>query len=369
MRTKRLRMLMLFEPKSYRRMQMTTKELLILFGSACLVLALAAPSLAGPESIADMKPTVWRTQAATPAGHVFTEMFVNFGKGIEKRTGGKLKLKVLPSAGLGYPLTSTISTVRDGLQQIGYLLGAFCHGECPIIDLMEIPGLIPGDLDLRWKIRQAINPYYEKILPVKYGQYHLGGAQCGPRILGTVDKKIVKIADLKRMKVRSSGANETKISKFLGIAPVSITTPEVYSALASGLLDGTWGADEWFDPAKFYEVLKYAFVCEINGHTLAMSVNKKAFDALPPDAQQIVREEGAKVFEWYSQEVKSIIKKSRQVCMDKGIEYTYITRDDWKRVVELAKPIIDDNIKKGGSEAKEIIDKIQAMVADWEAKK
>jgi TRAP-type C4-dicarboxylate transport system substrate-binding protein len=322
-----------------------------------------------PASIADMKSTVWRTQAATPAGHVFTEMFVNFGKGIEKRTGGKLKLKVYPSAGLGYPLTNTISTVRDGLQQVGYVLGAFCHGECPIIDLMEIPGLIPGDLDLRWKIRQAINPYYEKILPAKYGQYHLGGAQCGPRILGTIRKKIVTIDDLKGMKIRSSGANETKISKLLGMAPVSITTPEVYSALSSGTIDGCWGADEWFDPAKFYEVLKYAFVCEINGHTLAMTVNKRAFDALPADAQTIVREEGAKVFEWYAQEVKPIIMGSREVCMGKGMDYTYITREDWKRVVELAKPIIDDNIKEGGPEAKKIISVIQSMVSEWEANK
>ena len=156
---------------------MRAKGLLVLLGSVCFILAMAAPSSAGPKSIADMKPTVWRTQAATPAGHVFTEMFVNFGKGVEKRTGGKLKLKVYPSAGLGYPLTSTISTVRDGLQDVGYLLGAFCHGECPVIDLMEIPGLIPGDLDLRWKIRQGINSFYEKILPAKYGQYHLGGAQ------------------------------------------------------------------------------------------------------------------------------------------------------------------------------------------------
>jgi len=100
-----------------------------------------------------------------------------------------------------------------------------------------------------------------------------------------------------------------------------------------------------------------------------MSVNKKAFDALPPDAQKIVREEGAKVFAWYAEEVKSVISNSRKVCMSKGMEYTYITKADWKRVVELAKPIVDDNIKEGGSDAKEIITKIQSMVTEWEAKK
>ena len=215
------------------------------------VVSLAGPVMSAPKSLADMKPTVWRTQSCVPYGHYVCQVIVHFAKEVKERTGGKLKIEVYASGGLGHPIPKTISAVRDGLMNMGEILGAFTHGEFPLSDVMELPGLVPGDLELRREICKALTPYYAKVLSEQYNQIHLGGWQNDARVVALHKKEVHSIDGLKGLKMRASGPNEVALCKAMGAAPVSIATPEVYSAMARGTVDACFGADSWLAAGKF----------------------------------------------------------------------------------------------------------------------
>jgi len=333
------------------------------------VISVAGLAISAPKSLADMKPTVWRTQSCVPFGHYVCQVIVHFAKEVEERTGGKLKIEVYPSGGLGHPIPKTISAVRDGLMNMGEILGAFTHGEFPLSDVMELPGLVPGDMELRKEICKALDPYYAKVLSEQYNQIHLGGWQNDARVVALHDKKVNSIEGLKGLKIRASGPNEVALCKAIGAAPVSIATPEVYSAMARGTVDACFGADSWLASGKFWEVSKHVYSMEFDGHQMNWSVNKQDFEALPPDVQKIVREAAAHAIEWVWPEVFSGQQEGRKQMIEHGVKYADINSQDWAELVELGKPMVEEWGKKGGPVAQEMLDTTRKIVADWEKRK
>lgn len=83
-----------------------------------------------------------------------------------------------------------------------------------------------------------------------------------------------------------------EVFKRAGGTPVNLPGGELYTALQTGALDAT----EWVGPYNdlafgFYKVAKYYYYPGWHepGTTLEAIINKKAFDALPEDLQEIVR--------------------------------------------------------------------------------
>jgi len=102
-------------------------------------------------------------------------------------------------------------------------------------------------------------------------------------------KPIVTLADLKGLKVRSSGAIADML-KDVGASPTMIAGAEIYTALQTGVVDAAhWGAAIGAYSMKFHEVAKYyvqpnlAFCA-----TDWVGISKKAWDELPKDIQLIV---------------------------------------------------------------------------------
>jgi len=326
-------------------------------------------AICAEQSLATMKPTVWRTQSIITLGHYNTQGFVRFADEIAKRTNGKLKLEVHASGGLGHPIPKTVSIVRDGLMNVGQLLGAFVNGEFPLADIMELPGLVPEDLQLRKEVTRTLTPYYAKVLSTKYNQYYFGGWQSDSRVVGSANKKLSSLADLRGIKIRASGPNEVALCKVLGSAPVSIATPEVYSAMSSGTVDACFGADSWYASAKFWEVMKYAYSMQFDGHQILFTINKDDFDMLPKEVKEIVRQSAERAIEWVWPEVFVEKEKGRQTMVGHGVKYFDITPEDWKKLTEISKPIVDEWIKRGGPVAAEMVDVTRKVVAQWESKK
>ena len=80
----------------------------------------------------------------------------------------------------------------------------------------------------------------------------------------------------------------TSMFKAFGASPASINFNEVYSALQTKVVEGQENPLALIQIAKLYEVQKY---CSLTGHMwdgFWMLANQGAWDALPPDLQEIV---------------------------------------------------------------------------------
>src|SRR4030095_4423253 len=102
-------------------------------------------------------------------------------------------------------------------------------------------------------------------------------------------KPIAKPDDLHGFKIRVPvSALWTSLFKALGAAPTGINFAEVYSALQTKVVDGQENPPAIIWAAKLYEVQKY---CSLTNHMWDgwwFLVNKRAWDRLPKDIQDVV---------------------------------------------------------------------------------
>ena len=96
------------------------------------------------------------------------------------------------------------------------------------------------------------------------------------------------------MKIRAPGAYG-KFLRNLGASPASLSWSEIYTSLATGVIDGSIGSNliDHRD-GNHAEVAKYMYRLPVAGaQTFPIIVNKQAWSKLSPDLQAIVRSASA----------------------------------------------------------------------------
>src|SRR5690606_12783116 len=105
------------------------------------------------------------------------------------------------------------------------------------------------------------------------------------------------VEDLKQIKIRSAGTLQRFLSE-AGAAASYIAGPEIYPALATGVIDGAhWGAAQGASSMGLYEVAKYHVKPPLTISGIdAFIVNQKALDGLPEELRTCVIDELEKQF-------------------------------------------------------------------------
>lgn len=119
---------------------------------------------------------------------------------------------------------------------------------------------------------------------------NLNGSLNGFRNVTSATRAIVKPEDLKGMKIRvMPSAMSTSVFKSFDASPASINWAETYSALQTKIVDGQENPLAVIASNKIYEVQKF---CSLTKHIWDgywCLGNKKSFDRLPKDLQEIVQ--------------------------------------------------------------------------------
>jgi len=240
-----------------------------------------------PAEAATPKVFKWRFQTHWPAASASYAPFKKFMEGeVRALTDGQLFIEVHP-AGTFVPTKDLFdawakNTIQGGTGStywISHVPLTAVAGQCPLgfRELWEAEyfHFHMGFEDALRKehLGKGIMYWTEKIFPT-----------------AMVSKKPVKtLADLKGLKVRSSGKIADML-KMVGVSPVLVPGEEIYTALSTGVIDAAhWGAaagaltTKLCEPAKYYIQPNLAFSA-----TDLIMVSKKAWDELPADLQKIV---------------------------------------------------------------------------------
>jgi tripartite ATP-independent transporter DctP family solute receptor len=217
--------------------------------------------------------------------------FLNWGKAVEERTKGGLKIEVFHSAQLGVE-EDIIEQIRAGAN-IGQNTDSARMGNyVPGIAIMNGP-YFAENLDEVAKLQNAptikgflddlANKHGLKVLSFSWVQ--------GYRHFFT-NKPIRTPEDLKGLRIRTPPAPIWQESvRALGATPVALAFGDMYPALQQGVMDGVELVYNNIPAGRFYEVLKY--VSETR-HIMLVNfevISAKWFNALPPDYQTILVEE------------------------------------------------------------------------------
>ena len=100
---------------------------------------------------------------------------------------------------------------------------------------------------------------------------------------------INSIDDLKGKRIRIGNQNENGKFETLGAIPVPLPVNQIAEAFSSGTIDA---AAVSLTPLTDYGIKRVAthhYFLQTNGAPLALLMNRKRFEALPPAAQDIIR--------------------------------------------------------------------------------
>ena len=276
-----------------------------------------------------------------PAPHKNAVLSVEWGKEIEKRTNGRVKVTVFPGGTLT-PAAQCYDGVVKGLSDVGLSVLGYTRGRFPLTEVIDLPLGYEKGLEAT----KLINIYYKKFMPKEFNDVKVMFLHAhGPGILHT-KKPVAKLEDLKGVKIACHGLS-AKIVGALGAVPVAMPMPERYDAISKGVAEGGVFPLEALKGWKLGEVVNSTTLNYGSAYTTGFFVvmNKEKWASLPADIQKIIEEINAEWIIKTGQGWDEIDKEGADFAASKGIKQITLSKEEDARWAKLVMPVLDDYVK------------------------
>jgi TRAP-type transport system periplasmic protein len=274
---------------------------------------------------------------------------------IEKATNGELKMQLHLSGTLQIAPSDITKAVGENIVQLGDDL--FNSGNIPLAGIPRLPMLVQSYEDFA-KAAAVLQPYIEKAFAAK-GSTVLA-AYSYPMQVVWGKKKLEALDDIKGLKLRVAAPEQGEFVRRFGGTSITMSAPEVPSALDRGVVDGIFtagvGAVLWKD------LLKYGFLMVVNVNNSYIIANTEAFNKLSPDLQAKLRKVAADIGRWNQETMKTEEAASQKTLGDAGYVLTQAKPAEIARAVDTMKPYWDEWAKTRGPEVVEALGKVRAAL-------
>lgn len=261
---------------------------LILLVSAFFLALLSQPAVAQQYR--------WKLGHVLAPTHPYQLAAVEFAKGVEKDSNGRIVIEVHHSGALGSE-KDMIDQVRFGAMEMSLMSTGSMRVIEPKMESEELPYAWPTRERAYAALDGDLGQRYKSLLEAK-GIHVLAWAENGYRHMTNNTRAITKPEDLKGLKIRSAEVQmRLDTFKLLGVLPTPMAFTELFMALQQRTVDGQENPLAIIYSSKFYEVQKYL---SLTGHiwgSANFEINKALWEKLPADLQNIIQKNATKAAE------------------------------------------------------------------------
>ena len=262
-----------------------------------------APTPTPTPAPAPVKPIELKFAYHTPPrASLVPEFFVPWTQAIEKAAGGQVKITHYGGETL-VKLADNYDAVVSGLADMAMVEPDVTPGRFPLSEINRLP-FIFSDAEITARVyhelleKYCTNEWKEvKVLvcpalsPLEY--------------FGT--KQVHVLEDFKGMKIRGGGTVEGWIFQALGATPVEIPTPELYTSLERGLVNGCFFNVAGVMGFKIHEVTKNRTMCALYPATWVIVMNLQTWEKLPANVKKAFTDNsGVEASAFYSARNESV---------------------------------------------------------------
>ncbi len=294
--------------------------------TAASVFAVGLALTPGAARAADDKTYVMKI--ALPTLNDSTHQFAkNYAAAVEKDSGGRIKPEIYPSSQLG-TIPRMIEGTQFGAIQCLVLPPEFFVGVDERFEVFAAPGLVDS---MEHGQRLAADPAVRTFvlgLGADKGLHGVGFMLASPSSL-IARTPVRHLADMKGKKYRVLASQfQTVPFGQLGANPVALTLGDVLPALQQGTIDGAVSALKNFTTMHFGDASKY--VTEIGQPMIftVIEVNRKWYESLPPDLQQVIDKDGDRESIAIAPAVLDLANGARKDWVDGGGELIKLPPDE-----------------------------------------
>ena len=211
---------------------------------------------------------------------------------LEEGSNGEIQVKIYPGSQLCSGAHECIQLLQTGALEIYIATGGGLAGFYPEIYVLDLPYLLDDD-----QVAECVfDGPYRKQLQTSLAEAIPGvrlmviGNTGGWRNFATTKKPVQQVADLKGLKIRTiKNAMQIQLAKSLGASPTGISWGEVYTSLATGVVEGTKNGITDIVGMKLHEHLKYIV---LDGHSYMAAYwfsSEYFYQKLSPEYQELLR--------------------------------------------------------------------------------
>ena len=257
---------------------------------------------------------------------------------VAEKTGGRVKISVYPAMQLGDPKTQA-EGLKMGTLGSAWVSSAALSPFIPEMNVLSMPYLFKD----RAHVARNLKGKLGEILAVaaeKQNVIVLGWAENGFRQISNNKRSVVKPEDLAGVKLRVY-PTDLYIATFqnLGATVVPLSFSEVYLAMQTGAVNGQENAVDLVSANKFYEVQDYLTMSNHIYGDWAIAFNKRKFERLPKDLQEIVRQCAVEAADFQINLAAKREAEQKDFLRSKGMQVDEISSyEEWKSKV---KPVYD----------------------------
>lgn len=278
-----------------------------------------------------------------------------FTEEIGKATNGELKVHLHLAGTLQINASNITQAVGENVVQIGDDL--FNSGNIVVAGVPRLPMMIQSYGDFA-KADAVLKPYLEKAFADK--GVTLLASYTYPLQFVWGRKKIEALDDIKGLKLRVAQPEVGEFVRRFGGTSITMSAPEVPSALDRGVVDGVFtagvGAVLWKD------LLKYGYVLIVNVNNSYYIANTEAFNKLSPALQGTLRKVAQDAARWDQETLAKEEADSTKILSDAGYTFTTAKPEEIARAVATMKPYWDEWANARGPDIVDAVAKVRTAL-------
>ncbi len=287
--------------------------------------------------------------------HAGNEASKMFAEAVNKRTNGKIVVKIFPNNQLGSPPEVLEQNIQGAIdmslptqgqlakysQKFGCVMLPFAYK-----DYAHADRVLDGEF-IKWAA-----PDLEKA-----GLVFLSNWEWGFRNLTNSVRPIVEPDDVKGLKIRTPPElpNQAAIESLGGTAQ-TIAFSELAMALKQKVVDGQENPIAVIYSNKIYETQKYLTMTGHTYNTMVHVISKKTWDKLTKDQQKIIMEESIKAGNFMRKKIRDAEADEIKKLKELGMEIVYPDNSKFKAKMDPAYKRMEASV------GKENMDKFLKMV-------
>lgn len=268
------------------------KTLLSLALLSCLVVLSGCSQPQQDGAVQSQSSKTYRLKLAETWGAnfpVFGDTTQKLATMVKKMSGGRLIIEI-DSANKHKAPFGIFDMVKSGQYDLGHSASYYWKGKLPAtMYFTTMPfGMIASEQFAWFYYGEGMELMQELYAP--HNLLSFPGGNTGNQMAGWFKKEINSVADLQGLKIRIPGFAGEVLAQ-LGAKPTNIAPGELYTSLERGTID----AVEWVGPSLdlrmgFHKIAPYYYTgWNEPAAELQFLVNKKTFESLPADLQEILR--------------------------------------------------------------------------------
>ncbi|MCL4181904.1 MAG: TRAP transporter substrate-binding protein [Burkholderiaceae bacterium] len=311
------------------------------------------------------KPVTLEFSSFLPANEKLSLALQEWGRELEKRTNGQVKVNYHPGGTLTPPPQTYDSVVKD-IIDVGFGPMGATSGRFPLMEVMDLP----LGLNSSYSATMLSNELVKRFKPRELADVKVLFMLSSPPAYIQSRKPVRTLEELQGVKLRALGGTTVKVIQGLGAVPVSLPPTDVYDALSKGVIDGAPVISDALVALKWEDSLKYTTrnmrtSYANNGYFV---MNRKRFASLPAAVQKIVDE----LSDEYVMKMSRLWdeKEADAVAALKAKGHTTITlsaeeEEKWVRRIE---PVYEAYVKDKSARGLPAAEALQ-FSRDWVARK